>query len=1200
MIFAAAPVGSRGCVPRQRLVCRAVLAGLLLFASLPAPAADKPNVIVILADDLGWRDLGVLGATDLKTPNLDALARGGVRCVNGYVTAPVCSPSRAGLMTGRYQQRFGHETNPGTKLERHPAFGLPVTESTLGDRMRDLGYATGWIGKSHLGGVTNVYHPLLRGFDEFFGFIESHHNYFDANDYSGGLTNGLAKQEDPILRGWQPARETNYLTLAFARECTNFIARHATNSFFLYAPFNATHFPLQAPPTLLGRFSTNDFAGNLNRYTNAAMLAGLDDAVGAIVATLRALNIESNTLIVFTSDNGGATNFGSVNLPLRGSKTDIYEGGIRVPFLLRWPGHLPTNHVFNAPVSTLDILPTAIAAAGATVPAAWQLDGVNLLPHIATNGVPHPRLFWRVETDGINPPNDDDVKDGLRALREGNWKLVKPSVEETWELYDLATDPGESNNVASAHPDVMRRLTAAYDEWNAQMARPNYARNKAMFATPEFVREDIALGTNAVLPTVPPLFPQPPSLVTDEVSARTDVWAFLAPEFNNELCFAAVVDHAAIGIYRDLHDNTNGWFRRVATLTLPTNTTQHFLYSMRPLAGQRGFNGVSYFTAAAFENDDPLNPGDSGIWLFGLGPATNSALVRRIDEGAASTNRFAGRSEPGTFIGEREVFCYYTSDDGMNAAQFRLARTGLSQPDYAGPATGFASLRFSQRQNAGTNDLNSRWISATETLHLVAHQGQLFGGTGNRHNDPVPADTNSISANWTGAQILVKDSPAAPWRVDDLMPPIFRAHLRVEALESFTFTAKADGSTLASPVNLLVAGLSDITTNGANVASVRTRLPGSAVGWEHSTVATSTIPANVIAFGSHVDAGSGAHVIFAGLENGDIYRGVLNSNASGLITWFSGDRELAGGGPVTAFAECGTNLYAVSALRQTNSSAPVAGGLFVRNDASNRWVRVYQWNAPAEVSAAPEGQRLALGLTAVRDPQGTSNQVLLLARAWPGVIERVDPADNFRVTTELDVRDFFAHQWNDDRVRSNNVTIACTGFTAARDPVTGDIVHLVGVWLDHPDTNSPAFAGSHFLIRHLDGTYEAADIPNDTPGTRLRATRCIAVSPFATDDGSAIYFGGYDTANDESHDTAWILRGAWSAWPALTLTRPEPPAWQLTWPVTGTNWLLESSPAAGPTANWLPVPGNCTRSLTTEMQSVNSTNQEAFYRLRKP
>lgn len=1347
----------------------ALIGAVLLLVSV-APAANKPNIIVILADDLGYHDLGILGATDLKTPHLDSLATNGIRFTSGYVSAPICSPSRAGLMTGRCQQRFGHETNPGLTLEKATEFGLPVTESTIANRLKPLNYATGWIGKSHLGAVPK-YHPLQRGFDEFFGFLEGHHSYTNTCD--------LGNDPDPIRRDYTPVCETNYLTYAFAREITNFIAHHAAEPFFIYAPFNATHVPFSATPELYARFNPADFS-DPNRYEMAAVLAGLDDAVGVILSQLRALNLETNTLIVFTSDNGAPTpSNGSLNTPLKGYKTTLWEGGIRVPFLMQWTGTFPSNTIVHAPITTLDILPTAVAAAGGDIPASWQLDGVNLLPFLTgqTAAWPHTNLFWRIETDGLGEPGES--QDGIRAVRSGDWKLVKPGLEATWELYDLATDIGEANNLANSRPDKVAELLALYEGWAAQLAEPRWAYNSLYYERLDFIPEDIRIGVTNVSYLAPEFLPggaqvafldatgqlwrgdldfasgrfasghgndvlvdsgvslpagavtrpqwglstngpalfytrtgsfnhlqvwrarftgntpivsqltaaqssdrfsprasqqpvtdsvklvfnagtianpaaiwanenSPASVqpllqpvgasaaanwlpdaadfaynrlppfsnysqvarfhtasnavqtLTDEHTQKSDVYGFLAPEFNHELCYAAVVDHEAIAIYRDLHDNTNGFFTRVATLTLPTNTPLRYLYSMQPLAGQRGFNGTSWFTAAAYEDNDPENPGDSGIWLFGLGPSTNNLIVRRLDEGAFSTNRFAGRREPRTVIGEREVFCYYTSDDGTNAAQLRLARTGLSRPDYAGPASGFTNLRFTQRQNAGTNDLNNRLVSATETLHLVAHQGQLFAGTGNRHNDPYPSDTNNLPANWTGAQILVKDSPTTPWRVDEWTPPIFRAHLRVEALESFTFTTKADGSALNPPANLLLAGLSDITTNGADVASVRTRMPGTADGWVHSTVATSTIPANVISFGSHVDAGSGVHVIFAGLQNGDIYRGVLNSNAPGLISWFSGDRELAGGGPVTAFAECGAYLYAVSALRHTNTSAAVVGGLFVRNDASNRWVRVYKWNAPADVAAAPEDQRLALGLTAVRDPQGTSNQVLLLARAWPGVIERVDPADSFHVTTELDVRDFVARQWNDDRVRSNAVTIAYTGFTAARDPVTGETVHLVGVWLDFPDTNSPAFAGSHFLIRHLDGTYEAADIPNDQPGNQLRATRCIAVSPFVTDGGSAFYFGGYDTAENESHHTAWILRGAWSAWPALTISRPDAGEVLLTWPPTDTAWLLEASPFLGDGADWQPVTSLPTRSIFGSLQSVATQSGNEFFRLRRP
>jgi hypothetical protein len=204
---------------------------------------------------------------------------------------------------------------------------------------------------------------------------------------------------------------------------------------------------------------------------------------------------------------------------------------------------------------------------------------------------------------------------------------------------------------------------------------------------------------------------------------------------------------------------------------------------------------------------------------------------------------------------------------------------------------------------------------------------------------------------------------------------------------------------------------------------------------------------------------------------------------------------------------------------------------------------VYRWPHPVNVFAAPEEERLMRGLTAVPEPHDKGRQVLLAARAWPGVIERIDP-DPVRghvVTIELDVRDFFARRWNDDRIRQSPVVIGYTGFTLVTNPVTGEPVHLVGVWLQHPDATVPPHHGSHFLVRHLDATYELADIGNFTPGVppgqSLRATRSIAVSPFAADNGSAFYFGGYDTADDESHDTAWIMRGDWSAWPALRIAQ---------------------------------------------------------------
>ncbi len=1344
---------------------------------LPLPAT-RPNVIIIVSDDLGYSDLGAHGCTDIPTPHIDSIARNGVRFTSGYVTAPVCSPSRAALLTGRHQQRFGHETNPGTSLERDPHFGLPPTETTIGDRFKELNFATGWVGKSHLGGVTNVYHPMRRGFDEYFGFIESHHHYFDTGEK-------LEKQEDPIMRGFTPIVETNYLTTAFARECVQYIDRHANEPFLLYAPFNAVHFPQEATTVLRDRAALLPIT-DPNRRIMAAMLMGLDDAVGAILAKLRQLNIETNTLIFFTTDNGGMTQLGSLNRPLRGGKTEIYEGGIRVPFFMQWKAHLPTNQVFHAPVSTMDILPTAIAAVGGTNAAAWQLDGVNLLPYLCgqSNGVPHPRLFWRVETDGVSP--SEEINDGLRAVREGDWKLVKSGVRENWELYNLATDVGETTNLADLRPEIVQQLVSPYDAWSAQMARPRWAVDNLHFVPPDFVLEDIRIGATGISYLAPEFRPDRPQIafqdeagnlwrgeldlvsgfllsghgqdlqvdtglapldravngpewglstngpalfftkpgasgplqiwragsldagidrsqltttptnsfnayvtqdltrgsvellfnvgnvanssvyfadetsplnlhglfahsgglgnghwlagnagvaygviqgfpipgvaqiqrystsnavtyfISDDDGDKTDVWGFFAPEFGGEHCYVAVVDRTSIAIYRDLRDRPLGLHTRVATLVQPSDVPPRYIYSLEPLQGARGFNGTSYFSCAAYERNDPLNPGDSQIWIVGLGPDDNGYFFRRVDDGVA-TGLTADRRAPKTVIGASEILLYYSRKTGTNATQLRVASTGLNPPEHLGTPSGFTSLQFSRSFTAGTNDVNANWMSGTETLNLAPHQGRLFAATGNRMNLQYPTAPN-FPTNWTGAQILVKDSAATPWRVDEATPPIFRDHLRVETLVDFTFTTRSNGLPLRDPVNLLIAGLSDINSGsvGAHLATVRTRLDGAVPSWRDSHVATTRAPANVISLGSHVDRFTGVHQIFAGLQNGEIYRGAYDGNDDSKMAWAANAVELTGMGPVTSFAECNGLLYAACGLVQSNRVAEINGGLFVRRDTNRIWQLVYRWPHPAELFNAPEEQRLMRGLTAVPEPHGADRQVLLAGRSWPGVIERIDPdpARGHVVTVELDIRDFVARVWNDDRARQGSVTVAYTGFTAVTNPVTGERVHLVGVWFQHPDDTASPRNGSHFLVRHFNATYELASIEDFSPsvpaGQSLRATRCIAVSPFADDQGGVFYFGGYDTAMDESHDTAWIIRGDWSVWPNLKITQSSSGERQLDWPATGTNWVLEATSTVGPDRTWRRAPGRSTRSVTHETQSVNSRESNLFFRLRKP
>lgn len=404
----------------------------------------RPNIVLIFSDDQGYADMGCQGCTDIPTPNLDAICAGGVRCTSGYVTAPVCSPSRAGLLAGRYQQRFGHEHNPGAA----DGAGLPLDQTTLADRLKTAGYATGMVGKWHLGMLPEQ-HPMSRGFDEFFGFLHGAHSYLKPNE----------SRTDPLLLGREPIEESEYLTDAFAREAVSFIERHAAEPFFLYLAFNAVHTPLEATPEYLDRF---EGIADPNRRTFAGMMAAMDDAVGDVLNTLRARGLEDDTLVFFISDNGGITASNtSRNDPLRGYKGQLYEGGIRVPFALRWPGRIPAGTVYHRPVSSLDVTPTALTAAGAALPA--DLDGVDLAPCLsrAKTGDPHEQLCWRMGRK--------------TAIRRGDWKLLREA-QGDWEFYDLADDIGEQTNLAQDEPERLAELQAALAAWDAEMVEPLWVR----------------------------------------------------------------------------------------------------------------------------------------------------------------------------------------------------------------------------------------------------------------------------------------------------------------------------------------------------------------------------------------------------------------------------------------------------------------------------------------------------------------------------------------------------------------------------------------------------------------------------------------------------------------------------------------------------------------------------------------------------
>lgn len=418
------------------------LVGAVLAAWLgPLPALQaqpkgKPNILVIVGDDMGYADVGVHGCKDIPTPHIDSIAKHGVRFTSGYVSGPYCSPTRAGLMTGRYQTRFGHEFNPGPQPKDE--VGLSLAETTIAQRLRALGYATGMVGKWHLGSAAK-FHPMERGFQEYFGFLGGAHPYFPGKGA-------------PILRGRENAMETEYLTDAFRREALGFIDRHKAEPFFLYLAFNAVHTPLQATEKYLQRFAhIQDQA----RRKYAAMMSAMDDAIGAVLAKLRETGLEDNTLIFFISDNGGPVGVnGSNNFPLRGAKATTWEGGIRVEWLLQWKGRLAGGKLYEHPVIQLDILPTSVAAAGGSVPPDWKLDGVNLLPFLEgkSEGVPHTALFWRFGNQ--------------TAVRMGDMVLVEAKGSKGKQLFNLREDIGQTKDLAAAHPERVRELQAAWNAWD--------------------------------------------------------------------------------------------------------------------------------------------------------------------------------------------------------------------------------------------------------------------------------------------------------------------------------------------------------------------------------------------------------------------------------------------------------------------------------------------------------------------------------------------------------------------------------------------------------------------------------------------------------------------------------------------------------------------------------------------------------------
>ncbi|MEM9235314.1 MAG: sulfatase [Verrucomicrobiota bacterium] len=437
--------------------CLVILPCLIgMIGSATAQPADKPNIVLILADDLGYADTGFTGSKEIRTPHLDRLAASGVIFTQGYANHPYCAPSRAGLLAGRYQQRFGFEANPHHD-PANPYLGIGPEETLFPERLRKAGYVTGCIGKWHLGAGPE-FHPNRRGFDYFYGFIEGGHDYFRID---------MSRPDDaylaPLARNDQPASFDGYLTDALSRDAVEFIRTNKDQPFFLFLSYNAPHSPLQAPKEDIELYKN---IADPKRRVYAAMVHAMDRGIGEVIDALESNELRKGTMVFFLSDNGGPIGMpenkywwnGSSNGPLREGKAFLYEGGIRVPFLASWPDRIPAGKSFDFPVISLDIARTAVEHAGADAQSDRPLEGVDLVPFVRGDKTdpPHEGVFFR-----------DSNGKRFAVIRSDGRKLVQNHPGGKIELFDLSADLDESEDLFSKDGETAQALRSLYDDWNA-------------------------------------------------------------------------------------------------------------------------------------------------------------------------------------------------------------------------------------------------------------------------------------------------------------------------------------------------------------------------------------------------------------------------------------------------------------------------------------------------------------------------------------------------------------------------------------------------------------------------------------------------------------------------------------------------------------------------------------------------------------
>lgn len=426
-----------------------LLSVLLSLLAVSSYAQQKPNIIVILSDDAGYADFSFQSGRLIPTPNIDHIAKQGAVFSNAYVTGAVCGPSRAGLLTGVNQVEFGHVYNYlpyNTYTIPKDSFGIPVSQKLIGDYLKPLGYTTGIVGKWHEG-YSRTYHPNQRGFDYFWGFLAG------SSKYSPGLVTEVEENGQPVAADAIP-----YMTDAIGNQSLKFIDANASKPFFLYVAFNAVHTPLQAKPELLEKYKKQFKVEG--RALNAALTESLDENIGRILNKLRELKLLDNTIVVFTNDNGGSTASFADNFPLRGSKAEIYEGGIRVPMSMMWKGKIKAGTNYDQPVSTLDFLPTFLTAAGAQGTKNPQLVGDDLVKRLKNkkNNVDRP-MYWYIGWANTG------------AIRLGDYKMLFSSKKGP-ELYNLTNDISETKNLVASEIEMAKKLEDMYKAWRQKLPKP--------------------------------------------------------------------------------------------------------------------------------------------------------------------------------------------------------------------------------------------------------------------------------------------------------------------------------------------------------------------------------------------------------------------------------------------------------------------------------------------------------------------------------------------------------------------------------------------------------------------------------------------------------------------------------------------------------------------------------------------------------